>query len=87
MYHYPFLTTKSPRNTTSDDDNDNDDDNDYKDDTDLGCALGTPASALEYLLPWPGDVIILTLSRHCHHERLLNLKQKILTYVVIFSVL
>ena len=64
------MTTRNPRITTSDD---------YKDDIDLDCALGTPASALEYLLSWPGDVIILTLTRHCHHEWLFNLKQKIVT--------
>ena len=46
----------------NDDDNDDDTDDDSDDDTDLGCALGTPASALEYLFPWPGDIIILTIS-------------------------
>ena len=45
---------------------------------DLGCgALWTPAPALHNLLPGPGDIITLTLSRHCHHERLLDLRQRI----------
>ena len=54
------------------------DDHVNSDDSDLGCsALGTPAPALQDLLPGPDDVVTLTLGRHRHHERLLDLRQKI----------
>lgn len=52
---------------------------DDDDDTDLGrSALGAPAPALQDLLPGPGDVVTLTLGRHRHHERLLDLRQGML---------